>query len=205
MATRLVTSALHDLLRQTTKTAHQVLDHHPLLVPLLKTDMSHTQYGDALAALHGVQAAAEGAILAFLARHPGLFTYAHRRKLPSLSSDLSVLQRLPFKTDTPFPIPNSVPALVGVMYTVEGGTQGGQFIARNLRKAGFNDLPFAFFEVYRELNAQRWAEFWQFADRSCSAENHEVAAQSAIAMFRATHQHLDACQQQIMHVNTIST
>jgi heme oxygenase (biliverdin-IX-beta and delta-forming) len=202
MATHSASSKLHDLLRQATKMAHHGLDHHSLLVPLLKTDMSRVQYGDALAALHGVQAAGEGAILAFLAQQPGLFAYAPRLKLPALSSDLSVLQRLPFKTDTPFPIPNSVPALVGVMYTVEGGTQGGQFIARTLRKAGFNDLPFAFFEVYRELNAQCWEEFWQFADRSCSSEDHEVAAQSAVAMFRATHQHLDACQRQLMQANT---
>jgi len=46
--------ALHRHLRQATKQPHHVLDHHPLLAPLLRKELSVMQYGNALAALHGV-------------------------------------------------------------------------------------------------------------------------------------------------------
>jgi len=197
MAPPLSSSKLHHLLRQVTKPSHHALDHHPLLVPLLKTDISPAQYGDALAALHGVQAAAEAAILKFLVKQPGLLDYAPRRKLSALLSDLTILQRIPVKTATEFPLPDSVPALIGVLYVIEGATLGGQLIARNLRKAGLNHFPFSFFEVYGDLSGQRWDEFWHFVDAQCPPEADGTAADWAVAMFSAIQRHMDACQQKL--------
>lgn len=62
---------LHHHLRQATKQLHHTIDHHPVLAPLVRPDLTPVQYGHALEALHGVQV--QVAILEFLARHPGLF------------------------------------------------------------------------------------------------------------------------------------
>ena len=186
-------SPLHQQLRHATKQPHHRIDQHPLLLPLLKRDVTLAQYGDALAALHGVQVSAEAGIFAFLAQQPGLLDYGAWRKLEALESDLAALQRQPFQLTTRFPAPDSVATLIGVLYTIEGATQGGQFIARNLHHAALDNLPLAFFEVYGTLTAQRWNEFWQFANAHCPVEAHPVAAATAVAMFDAIQQHLDAC------------
>ena len=187
-------SALHQQLRQATKPLHHDLDHHPLMAPLLKPDIRPAQYGDALAALHPVLAAAEAGILGFLATRPGLFDYAARIKLPALDSDLAALGRTPAPAAACLPPIDSLAALIGVLYTLEGSTQGGQYIARNLRQTAPSGLPLAFYTVYGELALQRWDEFLQFAARHCPHEAHDAAAATAVAMFTAIKHHLDACE-----------
>jgi heme oxygenase len=44
-------SELHDQLRQAAKAPHRLVDHHPLLAPLIRSELTEKQYGDALAAL----------------------------------------------------------------------------------------------------------------------------------------------------------
>ncbi len=64
---------LHHPLRQGTKPLHHIIDHRPVLAPLLRPDLTPVQYDHALKALHGVQAQPQAAILELFARHPSLF------------------------------------------------------------------------------------------------------------------------------------
>jgi heme oxygenase len=187
-------SELHNRLRQATKAHHHDLDHHPLLTPLIKPDLGITAYGNALSALHGVYAVAEDWILDYLGRHPGMFDYTSRRKLPALTSDLATLGRTPIPTRIDFVAEPRIGALVGILYTIEGSTQGGQFIAQNLRKIDAVRWPMRFFAGYGDLSRQRWDEFLRFAEVDCPREDYELAASTAVSLFRAIKHHLDNAQ-----------
>ncbi len=186
-------TSLHAKLRQGTKLAHHRLDHHPLLMPLVRADLTAVQYGNALAALHGVHACAEPAILDFLAAAPGLFDYVARRKLAAISADLQALKRLPLAAAGGMPALRSVAGLVGLLYTIEGATQGGRFIARNLHELPPPHLPSVFFDGYGDQTATRWQAFWEFAETHCPAHDHPEAIKTAVATFDAIAGHLDTC------------
>lgn len=191
MTNTLSSSSLQYLLRQATKLPHHALDHHPVLAPLVRPDLTLVQYGNALEALHGVQVHAEACILAFLEHHPGLFDYQSRLKLGAIESDLAALGRIPIRLNTKFPVPETIGGLVGVLYTVEGSTQGGQVIARTLRELPLEDLPVQFFTGYGDMSQQRWDEFLQFAETHCPEEEREVAVATAVLLFDAIKCHLD--------------
>lgn len=190
-------SAMHWHLRQATKQPHHLLDHHPMLAPLLRADLTLTQYGNALAALHGIQQRAEDGILAFLDQHPGLFDYQSRRKVWALNADLAALGREPMEIAAHFPVPQSIGALIGVLYAIEGSTQGGLMIARLLQALPIAPLPIAYFSVYGAASTQKWAEFLQFADSYHSSEAFDEAAAAAISAFDAIHGHMQACLHQL--------
>lgn len=184
---------MHRLLRQATKKPHHVLDHHPLLAPLLRADLTVAQYGNALAALHGVQQRAEQGILAFLDAHPGVFDYQSRLKVGALEADLAALGRTPLGVAANFPVPQTVGALVGVLYAIEGSTQGGLMIARLLQALPIAPLPVAYFSIYGVASAEKWQEFLQFADGLDTPEEREMAVATATLAFDAIKDHMDTC------------
>jgi heme oxygenase len=185
-------SLLHHQLRQATKIPHHALDHHPVLQPLLKPSISVAQYGNALAALHGIYVQAEAGIFSFLEQHAGLFDYHSRYKLPALASDLALLGRIPVPCSTAVAAPKTMGALIGILYTLEGSTQGGQFIVRHLRQVFDETVPVQFFNGYGDFSRQRWREFLHFADAHCPVSEYETAAASAVTLFEAIKSQLDA-------------
>jgi heme oxygenase len=188
-------SELPQQLRQATKLPHHALDHHPVLAPLLKPDLSRVQYGNALAALHGVYQYAESWILAFLDQNPGVFDYAARRKLPALQADLHSLQRTPLPLAWDFQAPKTLGALIGILYPLEGSTLGGQYIARHLSQLPGPRLPTRFFTGYGELTPQRWDEFIRFVDTQSSPGDYADATATACSLFGAIRTHLDGVSQ----------
>lgn len=184
-------SELHRRLREATRLPHHTLDHHPLLTPLLGPRPSVGEYGDALAALHGVYAPAEDWVLGFLERHPGLFDYRSRRKLPALEADLAALGRTPPDSRADVAAGAGIGSLIGILYTLEGSTLGGQFMAKKLMRLAGAKLPMRFFTVYGRLSRQRWDEFLRFADTACPPGEYEAAAGAAAALFGVFKTHLD--------------
>ncbi len=186
-------SKLHELLRQASKRLHHELDHHPILTPLLRSDLNQLEYGNALASLHGVHAVAEAWILDCLAQYPLAFDYHCRRKLAALNSDLGSLGRTPIPFRLEFSPGKSVASLIGVLYTLEGATQGGQFIARNLQASSIKNIQLAFFRGYGDLNRQRWLEFLEFADAQCPSGSYGEAVSATVSLFAVIKAHLDSC------------
>ncbi|HIJ63040.1 MAG TPA: biliverdin-producing heme oxygenase [Rhodospirillaceae bacterium] len=184
-------SELHARLRLATKALHHLLDHHPVVAPLVRDDLTLEHYGDALAALHGIYAPLEAGIDDFLKTTPGLFDYHPRRKLPALQDDLARLGRRPGSRQLDYSAPTTIPELVSVLYTVEGTTLGGQHILRCLRQRAFDNLPMRFFNGYGEQTAARWSEFLAFADRVCPPADHRLAEEAAVALFQGVKTYLD--------------
>ncbi len=185
-------SQLHRVLRDATKLSHHALDRHPLLAPLLTRELTVMQYGAALAALHGVYAQAEDVCLSFLDEHPGLFDYRSRRKLPALELDLAELGRTGVPSRMEFTAPQNIGALIGILYTIEGSTHGGQFIARSVRQLRGGNFPVRFFTGYGDRSSQNWKEFLAFAGDRCPAAEYEAATSTAMSLFQAIKDHLDA-------------
>lgn len=190
-------SPLHSLLRQATKHAHHALDHHPILAPLIKPGLDASQYGNALASLHGIYKQLETWILDFLAQHQYQFNYRDRLKLPALEADLAALGRTPLPICQSLPIAQDIGGLIGILYTVEGSTQGGQVIARVIRQNTVEDLPLSFFSGYGTQSRQRWEEFLLFADLVCPKSEYETAQAAAVSTFEAIKNHLDATLHQL--------
>ena len=184
-------SELHRLLREATKLPHHSLDHHPVLLPLLRSDLSAVQYGDALAALHNIYAQSEAWVFDFLSQNAGLFDYRSRRKLPALEADLASLGRTPVQTFARVSASPTIGAFIGILYTLEGSTLGGQFIARNLIRLPHAGLPMQFFAGYGDLTRQRWADFLRFADAKCPLDEYEEATATAVSLFGTLKAHLD--------------
>lgn len=185
-----IESELHYRLRQATRQYHHALDRHPLLLPLLDSEVSLIHYGNALAALHGIYARSETEVLTYLQQNPSLFDYLSRRKLPAMEFDLSALGRSPVPMNTGCPSLDSVGALFGTLYTLEGSTLGGQFIARKMPP----HFPRQFYSVYGDLTRQRWDEFLLLADGKCPKSEYDTAAATAVALFASFKKHLDDSQ-----------
>lgn len=135
-------------------------------------------------------ARSEAAVLTYLQQYPHLFDYLSRRKLPAMESDLSALGRSPVPMNTACPSVDSVGALFGTLYTLEGSTLGGQFIAHRLPR----HFPRRFYTVYGNQARLRWDEFLRLADAQCPRSNYETAAATACALFVSFKQHLDDSQ-----------
>lgn len=186
-------SALHQQLRLATKEPHHALDHHPLMAQLLVPNVNRRAYGDVLTALHGVYASAEAALLGYLSRHPDLFDYAPRRKLPALEADLAALGRHPAATAVSLPAIDRTGARFGTLYTLEGATLGGQFIASRLHQQGAGDFPLQFYTIYGDQARSHWLAFLAIAEQRCPPTEHACAAATAVALFDSIRRHLDAC------------
>ena len=77
-------------------------------------------------------------------------------------------------------------ALLGVLYVLEGSTNGGVFIARALRRALPAGMGTTYLDPHGELQGRRWAEFKQCTDAlTLSAGEQDLIVQEARATFIA--------------------
>jgi heme oxygenase len=93
--------------------------------------------------------------------------------------------------------------LIGVLYTIEGSTLGGQFISRYLEKyKGMTSTSGAcFFNGYGELTEAMWQEFLIFAETIAEKETEcQVAIESACLTFSLFEQALDAFTEECVDV-----
>ena len=110
---------------------------------------------------------------------------------PALQADLRSLQRTPLPLAWDFNAPQTRGALIGILYTLEGSTLGGQFIARHLSQLPGPKLPRRFFTGYGELTPQRWDEFLRFVETQSAPSDCEDAIATASSLFGAIKTHLD--------------
>ncbi len=181
-------------LRAATQAAHQRLDHHPALAPLIRPDLRRDHYGRVLGAFAWVYRTLDPAFEDALRRLCPDTTYRSSDRSRWLVEDLSHFEHgdraLP-----PWPAPkiDTVAALVGRLYAIEGSTLGGQVIARQLQASlGVGPSSGArIFHGHGEATAARWQEFQDFAAWACAADDAAKACAAADAMFGELEQLLD--------------
>jgi len=175
--------AFRQALRELTAASHRSLDHHPILMPLVRSPLSVTDYARALQALHGPQAALESEL-------DGFATAACLTpRLTDLEDDLAGMHCAPFPLAAAMPALNDDVARLGALYVIEGSNLGGLVIARQLITALPPDLPRAFFA--RAEGRPRWERFWQFAGARLSDEALQPMADAANQIFAFYRVHLD--------------
>ncbi|MBU1602234.1 MAG: biliverdin-producing heme oxygenase [Gammaproteobacteria bacterium] len=200
-----VASVVRQLLRDETHAEHVRLNQHPLLRGITRSDYSMAMYRLVLVAYHHFYRVVESAIDRSLSSLTISFSYEPRRKLQWIAEDLEKLgidpQDSHFFTASPLaslPVLN-VGQLVGLLYTVEGSSLGGQVISRHL--ATHHGLTPAngarFFYGYGERIPEFWREFERFMDTTLiDDEAISCATDSAKKTFAMMESILDGCHAQ---------
>lgn len=177
-------SPVRQLLRDGTHAAHVRLNQHPLLHGLVKPGYPLNRYLLLLVAYYHFYKAVEARIDQFSGAAALAFSYEDRRKLPWLETDLRH-----FGIDPAFAsnLPGarlavrevlSVGEMLGLLYTIEGSTLGGQVIAKHLdQHLGLRaDNGARFFSGYADDTRCRWRELEVFMEATLVDERTQTQA-----------------------------
>lgn len=191
-------------LREQTRVLHQDLEAQPLLQALLSPRLTGAEYIQILQAMLAFYRSLESELVpataALLRRHPDT-DYRYLPRVPLLVDDCRTLggatksgfinPALPLRLD------GRTAFLPGVLYVIEGSTQGGKFIARHLSHTlgiGKNSGA-SFFDNYRREHS--WTAFRRWFDRDLAythQDDIESVIEGANVTFSAIHAHFDQWQ-----------
>lgn len=178
-------------LREGTDAGHRRVEKHPLLLPLMSTTLSVEQYSRVIAAFTGFYEAVERRMseMSSPANFPG---YRYAPRLPLLVEDRAALPTCPVTPCTVVPAYSRDEELIGVLYVLEGATQGGRVIApRVQQKLALTDSAGArYFNFYHQ---DSWWDFRAMVERCQMRLDCTLAVAAAQATFDHLHAHLDHC------------
>jgi len=172
-------------LREATRGAHHDIDHHPLVAPLVRPDLTLPQYLRVLRTMWWVHVPLQALFARQITALGADFELANR--VAWLQADLThfgLPDALPVEPWVP-PFPGSVAELVGMLYVIEGSTLGGQIISRQLKlRIGVESGRGAtFFNGWGAETDTHWRKFWAFASSVCPVGQTALAVPAAIRMF----------------------
>jgi heme oxygenase len=177
---------LQEALRAASRAAHHRIDHHPLLSPLARADLTLSHYQFVLQAQTWIHGSLQGVLEQALSRLCSATTFRVSDRLGWLKADCAFF-KLPSLPLSPLraPVIATPAALVGQLYVVEGSTLGGQVIARQLEVSlGLTaETGARMFAGHGANTAERWQSFWDFAAASCPAADVPVACAAAVELF----------------------
>lgn len=188
------------VLREQTRDVHDRLEQQPLLAALLSPALDRQRYRAVLAALHLFYCRIEPPLAAaagqLLGSHPaGDYAYLPRAGL--LAADLADLApdaSLPAAPADPLALPAFDPAgTLGVLYVLEGASQGGRVISRRLHASLGVTGAFGARYFNAHVGNDCWAAFRQWAAGLPPTGQWHDAVHGARATFEALRVHLDRC------------
>ena len=193
-------SLILEQLREQTRSAHLALEAQPLLKRLMSSRLTETDYGQLLQSMLAFYQSLElelvPATKALLGRHPDP-DYHYLPRTPLLVNDCRVLGlaspgliHLPLD----FRLNGSGANLLGVLYVIEGSTQGGRLIARHLADTlGISEKSGAsFFSIHRWDNS--WTTFRRWWTRELEGtyqDDVQSIIDGANMTFSSLHTHLE--------------
>ncbi|WP_421621279.1 biliverdin-producing heme oxygenase [Alkalilimnicola ehrlichii] len=178
-------------LRDGTRAAHQRVESHPVLLPLQSDRLTMAQYRRALAVFLAYFAALEAVLPPWLERFPQA-DYRYLPRHPLIRRDLMDIGAvLPEGHSGAVPQLISRNHLLGVLYVLEGATQGGRVIAPRLqRRLGLDARRGArYFHLY---HAGQWRSFRASLGGAAPRGGLEQALAGARSTFHALEAHLAA-------------
>lgn len=162
-------------LRKQTRPAHVALEAQSLLQGLLFSRLTEAEYGQFLQSMLAFYQSLESELVpataVLLARHPDP-GYRYLPRAPLLADDCRALGwDSPGVAQPPVTrrLDGSDAYLLGVLYVIEGSTQGGRFIARHLAHTlgvGKNSGA-SFFNIHRWDNSWMAFRHWFGRDLAC--------------------------------------
>lgn len=172
-------------LKESTRAAHQRLDHHPLLASLVRPGLCEADYLRALAALHAPIAWMETLTTTLPWAPPALLS----RRSPALQCDLQAMGYLPWPCRVEPPGTASIEAGIAACYLLEGSCMGAAAIHRHLQRAAVV-WPMEYFAVPNVT--ERWQGLWQWIAQ-LPALDVEATCRAANAMFDFLSRHMEDC------------
>jgi heme oxygenase (biliverdin-IX-beta and delta-forming) len=156
--------SLGEWLKHEMRADHHRVDQHPLLKPLLRRDLTITEYTAALCGLYAPIASLEQSLSLGLHGYGVDYSLIARKAL--LKADIHQLGGQ--VTSLGFaPVPVNVANLVGMLYVLEGSRLGGAMIARHVSDVLGSQVPLRFLTDH-PLYEEQWAAFWRFAEQHVS-------------------------------------
>lgn len=186
-------------LREGSDDLHRRVERHPLLAPLMKPGLTCQAYASVLQAFYGFYAALEPWLVQALeTQWLAHATYRYQCRAPLLAQDLLDLGFQPatcsLQTGEPPITMHSLEQVMGVLYVLEGATQGGRVIAPHV--AYELNLSPEFGARYFYLHVeQRWKELLALMASSALPSYSSSAVESARETFRTLQDHLDQWHQ----------
>lgn len=185
------------VLRDETSELHRCVERHPLLSPLMKPGLTHQAYALVLKAFHEFYVTLEPWLQPALQREGidwGRYRYQRRAEL--LARDLRDLGyrpaspiRRPLGCEPPSEL-GSRGSVLGVLYVLEGATQGGSVIAPRVARALTLSPDFGarYFHLYAD---QCWDDFLALIATPSLLPCSRRAVLSARQTFLTLQVHLD--------------
>ncbi len=198
-----------DKVKQETKLLHQGMHQHPLMLNLLSHTSSLELYQCLLCAYYDLYRRIEAQLVASIQRLNIEFDYASRTKLPWLEQDLIFFGINPTRTptlDLALSNINDLSEFIAILYVIEGSTQGGQVLAKQLQsRLGIGpESGGRFFSAYGESTAPMWENFKQFVENSaesCDEATTIVMAKTTFLHFQQTLDHYYYAQQSLVNTD----
>ena len=170
-------------LKQETASAHAQLEEK---LQLLRPEMALPDYRLLLESFFGFYVPWEQRAATTLTRALPEFLL-QRSKVPLLERDLRFLgsDLLSIPAMRALPATDSLPAILGSLYVLEGATLGGQILARHFSaKFGLSrDRGCSFFFSYGPDVGRRWQSFCQLLTAHSSPTSDPAIVQSALRTF----------------------
>ncbi|WP_341937258.1 biliverdin-producing heme oxygenase [Marinimicrobium sp. C2-29] len=190
-------ASLLQSLRLGTRDAHGALEAQPLVSGLLDPTLSPDRYVQLLQAFAAFYRRLEPRLSAALdhwhSRFPSVYRY--RPRLPLLQADLADLgcDFLP-EPGGEVPVNVTIETVPGVLYVLEGATQGGRVIGPRLHRAlGLSGHWGArYFNLHGQLDS--WSHFRDWLSRIEPHLDQNATLSGARATFSGLHAHLDHWQ-----------
>lgn len=194
-----VNESLLPYLRRSTREAHTALEAQPLVRALLDPVISLAGYVQVLRAFATFYQPLERQLSAALddwgTRAPSPYRYQPR--LPLLRADLADLgvdSTPEAAAGSDLPVVVNAETALGVLYVLEGATQGGRVIAPRLRQSLEVSGSFGarYFTMYRQLDS--WTLFREWMARIEPQLDRNATLNGARSTFTGLHAHLDHWQ-----------
>lgn len=181
-------------LREGTEAQHRRLEKHPLLLPLMTSTLSLTQYAQVIAGFTGFYESLESRIKAMSSRIE-FPDYRYQVRLPLLLEDCAALPDCAITPCTVTPEYSCKDQLLGVLYVLEGATQGGRVITPRLHDslALTANAGARYFNFYQQNSWQKFRAMVEHCQQDC---DYSLAVDSAQATFVSLYSHLDHCLSQ---------
>lgn len=193
------TIELRTQLRDATAPLHKQLNEQPLLEALLGKELPLADYQQLLGIYYSLYHQLEAAIKTYLRLQPIDFNYQPRYKTPLLLNDLKYwhIKPEPLRCQIDLPELNSLGALLGLLYVLEGSSLGANFIAQHLKLSyGYTRSTGSdFFSAYGEQTKTHWQSFISYLNSF--SDQPDLAAQAidtAILSFACFNQALTNTQ-----------
>jgi len=174
------TIELRTRLRDATAPLHNQLNQQPWLTALLSKELALPHYQQLLSIYYSLYHQLEITIKQCIKEQPIAFDYQPRYKTPLLLNDLAYwhIQPEPLCCQVSVPAINSLGALLGLLYVLEGSTLGASHIAKHLQQSyGYTRSTGSdFFSGYGEQTQTYWQIFITYLNSFSDQEDLATVA-----------------------------